>query len=216
MKYGEIGYEADPDDPLGNRFGRNIRYADYERRIVVQQQVDALRQQVDLIKQIPPLIMLINPKNFDRSYEISTDYGPKTRYGHIVHNWLEMPTDISCSGVTAGQYIIDAEGSGGLTHIYRVHSISYANLLSLVLIYKNNGRIFAGYEAERGIPILAFTVFIYYDDHIYLGSFDNFSVDDSVEPSPYNLEYDFKFKVRYDIDVESNVPDYLIVSNLGF
>lgn len=214
MKSGQV---TDPDDKLRDGLGRTIQVADERRLAVAAVQTASLRAQIDLVNQTPPLIMLINPSQFSRRYEAGADSSVKGRYGHIVHNWLERPFSLEASGVTAGQYIVDAEGSGGLTNTFRVHSLSYANLLSLVMTYKNNGILFAGQESDVGIPILAMSVFVYYDQHVYLGSFDSFSVEDSAD-KPHNMAYEFKFTVRYDMPLPNDtfIVDSLIADSMGF
>ena len=168
------------------------------------------------IRATPPLVMLINPSQFSRNYENAVDSSPKTRHGHVVHAWLERPMKIGCTGVTAGQYVVDMEGAGGLTNANRIHSISYGNLLSLVAIYKNNGIVYSGPEGEIGIPIVPFTIFIYYDDHVYLGSFDDFSVEDSAD-KPFQMSYSFSFTVRYDQHLDTKlVDDATIAKRLEF
>jgi hypothetical protein len=191
-------------DPNTTRLKKNIRAADDLRQRDAKKQTDALRAQIQAINNTPPLALAINPQSFDRSYEQAVD-SPKGRVGHIVHSWLERPMKISSSGVSAGQYVLDGVGGGGLTAERRVHTISYQNLMSLVLMYKNNGVIFAGIEAgsERGIPIVACSLYIYYDNHIYIGSFDDFGIDDRAN-KPFNMGYSFKFNVRYDLDIDSS------------
>jgi hypothetical protein len=207
------GNITDPEtgDPLSST-GRNIRVTtDHLRYAVVQRQLDQLNRQILIAQQIPPLAMLVNPQEFTRSYEHQTDT-PKTRRGHIVHMWLEKPITISCHGVTAGQYIIASDGSGGLTNRFRTQSLSYLNLASLVRIYKNNGYIFSGDvfgDLNSNIQMLTMCVYIYYDGHIYLGSFDDFQITDSAD-KPYNISYSYRFTVRYDIDVTA-VTDNQIV-----
>lgn len=192
------------DDPLRNN-GRNIRVTeDKERFGIVEKQVDQINNQIRAAKRVPPLGMLINPSDFSRSYEHSID-APKVRRGHIIHLWLEKPLSISCKGVTAAQYILNSVGDGGLTNRFRAQSLSHLNLMSLVRIYKNNGYIFSGDafgELNSNMPLIAMSVYIYYDGHIYLGSFDDFSVMDSAD-KPYNMDYSFRFTARYDIDVTS-------------
>jgi len=191
-------------DPNTTRLKKNVRAADNLRQKIAKTQTDALRAQIQAINNTPPLALAINPQSFDRSYEQAVD-SPKGRAGHIIHSWLERPMKISSSGVSAGQYVLDGAGGGGLTSERRVHSISYHNLMSLVMIYKNNGVIFAGIEAgsERGIPIVACALYIYYDNHIYIGSFDDFGIDDRAD-KPFNMGYSFKFNVRYDLDIDSS------------
>lgn len=197
------------DDPAGGRTGRNIRVSD-ARLAVVMKQVRELQLQIDAARAVPGLLMLVNPSEFQRSYEPSVD-APKTRSGHVVHSWLEKPASISCKGVTAAQFAIDASGTGGLSQSHRIHSVSYRNLLSLISLYRNNGQLFTGQSAEQsqsGVPTIQMSVFVYYDGHVYLGSFDDLQVTDSAD-KPFNMSYSWKFSVRYDFDV-SSVTDDLI------
>lgn len=182
-------------------YGRNIRVSE-EKQKNVQPQLQALKQQIDLIRNMPPLVMLINPDEFTRSYERSIDDSSKGRQKNIVHMWLERPITISSRGKTAAQYTLNADSTGGITHRNRIHSLSYLNLMSLVGIYRNNGQIYtgpsSGYgEDSIGVPVISMSIFIYYDHHLYIGSFDDFEVSDSAE-APFNLNYSFKFTVRYD------------------
>ena len=210
----EGGFTGIEKDPKGDRLGRNIA-VDESRLKTAKLQTDALIEQIRLIAETPPLIMLINPSNFDRSYENTADSSPKTRHGHVVHTWLERPMKISCGGITAGQYVFDVEGAGGLTGQNRIHSLSYGNLLSLVSIYKNNGIVFSGPEVgdEIGIPIVPFTIYMYYDNHVYLGSFDDFTVSDTAD-QPFQMSYSFNFTVRYDQHLNAALADLDIATNV--
>ena len=212
MRY---GIDANDSDPLSSEYGRNIQLANEQRQRIVSVQTEALRRQIEIIKAVPPLILLINPSSFVRRYTASSDTSVKGRYGNIVHNWLEKPFPIESEGVTAGQYVVNAEGAGGVTSNNRIHSLSYANLLSLVGMYKNNGNLFAGSESDPGVPVLGMSLYIYYDEHIYIGSFDSFGVDDSAD-KPNNLSYEFKFNVRYDLPTDGLVFDKFISSGLPF
>lgn len=204
-------------DPIGDRVGRNIQVASAERQAVAKLQTDALREQIEIMRGTPPLVMLVNPNEIDKSYENSYDDSPKGRYTNIPHVWLERPMKLKANGVTAGQYAVDASGAGGLTNGNRIHSLSYANLMSLIMTYKNNGVINAGSESDPGIAIVACSVFIYYDEHIYLGSFDDLTVDDAGD-KPHNLGYSFTFNSRYDLelDMTNTVVDSDVVGGLRF
>jgi len=201
----------DPEDPLSIT-GRNISFSD-KRSDVVDKQIKELWAQIDVANSTPSLLMLINPQEFTRNYEHQVD-SPKGRRGPIVQMWLEKPLSISGKGVTAAQYAfgptdpsskIDYPSQGGgLTSLHRVHSLSYTNLMSLVLTYRNNGHLFTqavtGDSQNWGIPVISMSIFIYYDGHIYIGSFDDFSVTDDAE-KPFNLSYSWKFTARYEFDV---------------
>lgn len=201
------------EDPMQSTLGRNIApSSDSKRNTLTNAYLNSIIHDLNVIKAMPPLLMLINPESFERSYEHSSDTGTKGRAGQIVQVWLEKPMTISCKGVSAGQYTLSSDGSGGLSQINRIQSVSYENLLSLVLTYKNNGTLFDGYsQSSLGVPVLAMSLFIYYDNHIYIGSFSDFVVDDEAE-KPYNMSYNWKFNVRYDLSVEvGSITD----SNIG-
>ena len=191
-----FGASTDSSDPLGPVYGRNI-IANESRMQIVNEQKAYLNNQINIMHSIPPLIMLVNPSDFKRNYENLVDFSTKVRAGNVVHTWLERPMKISCSGVSAAQYAVYADGSGGLSNYDRIQTISYMNLMSLAMIYKNNGMIFGDSGlTDEGVMILPGSVFIYYDDMLYLGSFDDFSITDNAE-KPYNLEYSFNFTTRF-------------------
>lgn len=202
MAYG--GVTQQEGDDASWRTGSRVSKASAQRIEEVQKQTMALQNQIDILKNMPPLLLLINPSEFSRSYEHTADSGVKGRYGNIVSLWLERPMKISSSGMSAGQYAMDVGGYGGLTTENRVHSLSYQNLMSLFMIYKNNGVIYAGDESQAGIPIVTCSIYIYYDNHIYIGSFSDFSIDDDAS-KPFNIKYSFTFDVRYDMDIDSSL-----------
>ncbi len=187
---------------------------DDTRKKITDRYVESIRSDIETVRRTPPLLMMINPETFDRSYSPSVDASAKGRQGHIVHMWLEKPLSISCKGVTAGQYVFNSEGSGGLSNFNRIQSVSYQNLLSLIMMYKNNGTIYDGYSigsGSLGVPVLQMSLYIYYDGKIYIGSFDDFSVEDSAD-KPYSLSYSYRFNVRYEIEVSTaNVTDRAIL-----
>ncbi len=203
------------DDPLASRTGRNIRLADVPRLEIVDAQVRSLQRQALAVRSIPALYMLINPQSFTRGREFSVDT-VKARRRNIVHMWFEKPMTITGKGVTAAQYILDSGGSGGLTNSNRNQSLSYRNLMSLVRTYKNNGWLYSGEESGQGndgIPLIAMSVYMYFDGHVYIGSFDDFSVSDTGD-KPYNLSYSFKFTVAYSMATAS-VTDSEVTRSIG-
>jgi hypothetical protein len=109
MAYGQ-SFEL--DDPLATIYGRNIT-ADTTRLANIQSRMDNLKLQLAILRNIPPLIMLVNPEEFKRTYENTVDAGNKTRVGNIVHTWLEQPMKISASGTSATQFAVGADMSGG-------------------------------------------------------------------------------------------------------
>lgn len=207
------GRSTDPEDPLGPVFGRNIQ-ADNDRFNQIQARLQELSASIAQMSQIPPLAMLVNPQELRKNHEQSIDFGVKTRTGNVVHTWLEQPIKMNVNGVSAAQYAIYADMSGGLTTCNRIHSLSYRNLMSLLLTYKNNGMIYGWPGQSDGSILLAGSVFIIYDDHLYIGSFDNFSITDDAS-KPFNLSYSFSFTVRFDMTVDIGVDAQLASVSTG-
>lgn len=202
-------------DPSGDRIGKLVEY-DPTRLATAKRQTDALQAQIAVLQAVPGLLLMVNPSDFTRSFEPSVDNTVKGRYGNIVHVWLERPTVISMSGVTAGQYVVDGDGNGGITGELRTYSASYLNLLSLLSVYKTNGIIYSGPEADLGIAMLGYSVFIYFDNFIYVGSFDSFEITDT-DQKPHNMAYSCRFNVRYYFDAgnDGRFTDFEIGVNNG-
>lgn len=202
----KIGIIDKPEDPFAS-YGRNI-FVDNQRKKYTDAVVTELRQQIQRVSEIPSLLLYINPTSFNRTHQHSLDYAGGWR-GNIVSMWLEQPIQIQGSGVTSGQYVVNSLGNGGITNANRIYSLSYANLQSLLMMYQNNGWIYSGelYNASnKGVPVIGMSIFIYYDGHIYIGSFDSFKISDSAE-KPFQLSYDFVFTVRYDVALLDSVGE---------
>lgn len=185
-------------DPLGRYIS-----VDEGRSQAANKAVQETQRQITELAQTPALMLLINPRSFTRNYEQTVDYAGGWR-GQIVSMWLEKPIKISGSGTTAAQYAMIGSGEGGLTNVNRVFSLSYENLMSLMMIYRNNGWLYSGDAygpSNTGVPVLGLSLYIYYDGHLYLGSFDSFGITDSAE-KPYNMDYSFDFTARYDIPID--------------
>ncbi|OPZ33226.1 MAG: hypothetical protein BWY99_02719 [Synergistetes bacterium ADurb.BinA166] len=77
-------------------------------------------------------------------------------------------------------------------------------------MYKNNGHVFRGAPnqdpSNKGVATVAMSVYIYYDEKMYIGSFDDFSVTDDAE-KPHNMSYSFKFTARYEIELPQRGVD---------
>jgi GH24 family phage-related lysozyme (muramidase) len=182
-----------------------------------QQQATVLANLVNQMAQTPPLRMLINPRSFKNSLEKITADGNWGRNGPIIEHWGENLDKIEGSGKIAAFYALDlnppninttgdSSSSGpGLSRMTRNYSASYQNFLSLYLTYRNNAGIWqpdyvnvgAGTASGRWPESLATvgSLYIYYDNILYVGCFDNFNITESDE-APFSLEYTFSFTVR--------------------
>jgi len=192
--------------------GRNLVDAEESRLEAARLVVQDLSRRIDELSNTPSLLMLVNPRSFNRRFEQSIDYA-SGRSGPIVSAWLEKPITISCEGSSSVCYALDLNNHGGITGVNKPYSLSYENILSLSLIYRNNGWIMTDYGASSldatTVRALATSIFIYYDGHIYLGSFDSFKINEGAD-KPYSYDYSFDFTVRYDIPLDSELSEMSI------
>lgn len=164
-------------------------------------------QAIETMRNAPPLRFLVNPSTFSvRSEKITSD-GNWTRNGPIIEHWGENQDKIEASGKVAAFFAIDAnspnkdaDGGPGLTRGARQYSAGYQNFLSLYMLYRNNANVYSigsdpsGRETYRSLSMVG-SMYIFYDDTLYFGSFDSFNVTE-LNAAPYTLEYNFQFTVR--------------------
>ena len=161
-----------------------------------------LRRQVQAIRNLPPLILGLNPNSFTKSYEHLIEASEKGRDGYIVEHWgMRQPT-ISGSG-RVGAFYINSKNSkgqptGGLTRSLRRGSAAFQNLMTLFRVYRSNGYI---YTKEGRIGLMG-SVKFFYDNTIYTGTFDSFSLTET-EDAPYTMDYSFDFTVRFEEQLDS-------------
>lgn len=164
--------------------------------------------QLRTLRNSPPLRFLVNPSSFKISSEKVVSDGNWTRNGPIIEHWGDNQDKIEASGKVAAFFSIDAlpasedsAGGPGLTRGARQYSASYQNFLSLYLLYRNNANLYTDTDTpQSGSSYLTRlsmvgSMYIFYDDTLYLGTFDNFNVTES-DAAPYSLEYNFQFTVR--------------------
>ena len=165
--------------------------------------------ELDINDPPPILILAINPSDFSKSFTkkvVNVRTRPRSRnQAAYLNNFVfdELDT-MQCSGRTALFY-----GTNGLTTENRINSLAYRNFRSLVEVYRNNGR---NYNSTRyrdplitggsGLIKSVGRVIIAYDDIIYKGSFDSFSVSEE-EILPFNFQFNFQFTVSKTLDVRN-------------
>lgn len=144
---------------------------------------------------VPALTMLINPSNLDITYSpLITE--TRTLGGFVHEYWGENLTTLSASGKTA--MFVDSED--GLTVQKSRTTEAYQYFISLLNIYKNNGKgYFAGIDANTAaranpskLASLGLVIMIY-DSNQYDGYFESFTYTEDAS-MPFNLEYSFSFK----------------------
>ena len=177
-----------------------------------QAQMTALTALYNVMTQTPPLRLLVNPRSVKNSMEKVISDGNWGRNGPIIEHWGENLDKLEGAGKIAAFYSLDVGqtpigGSAswpGLTRMARNYSTAYQNLLSLYLIYRSNAGIWTqdyinpqtnSYgQAYVNLAVLG-SIYIFYDNILYIGSFDNFTISESDE-APFSLEYSFSFTVR--------------------
>lgn len=144
---------------------------------------------------IPTLRMLVNPANLDFTYTPLINE-TRTLGGFIQEFWGEQLTTLSASGKTA--MFISSEK--GLTNKDSRTTEAYQYFMSLLNIYKNNGKgYFTKFEdsASRAnsTKISSFgNIIMNYDNKQYDGYFESFNYTEDAL-LPFNLEYSFNFKI---------------------
>lgn len=185
--------------------------------------IRALQIAIQQMASTPPLRMVLNPESFKVSSQkvISDGNWGRNGAGIGIEHWGDGQDTISASGRVAGFYALDQGNVGtnalgrspGLTRMARAFSFSYQNFLSLYLIYRNNGGVWLedfadAKNAKTTKPnnlALVGSVYIYYDNTIYIGSFDSFEMSEE-DTAPFTLSYSFNFTVRasYLLDRQGN------------
>ncbi|MDO8640282.1 MAG: hypothetical protein Q7R33_01960 [Nitrosarchaeum sp.] len=166
--------------------------------------------ELDIIEPPPVLMLAINPTEFSKTFTkrvTDSRNRPTTRdQGSYIQNFDIDELDVmNCSGQTAMFY-----SQNGLTVEKRKTSLGYRNLQSLLQIYRNNGRNYNTRPKNvsplvtggDGIIKSVGRVIVAYDDVIYRGAFDTFSVNET-DTKPFNFEFNFQFTVSSTIDVKN-------------
>lgn len=144
---------------------------------------------------VPPLTMLVNPSNLDITYAPLINE-TRTLGGFVQEYWGEQLTTLSATGKTA----MFVESEKGITNKDARLTESYQHFMSLLNIYKNNGK---GYSTtfdtvktranSSKITSLGYVIMIF-DKVQYDGYFETFTYTEDAA-MPFNLEYSFTFKV---------------------
>lgn len=186
--------------------GKPLLKQDLADRLTAAQKamINATQLALDVMAITPPLRMLVNPSSFKVASEKVISDGSYGRYGPIVEHWGDNQDKIDASGKVAGFWAQDVSGKSqgaGLTRTARNASQAYQNFLSLYLLYRNNGAMWLGGPGQQELGLQQETlsvlgsIYIYYDNTLYIGSFDTFSISES-DDKPFSLDYSFGFTVR--------------------
>lgn len=135
--------------------------------------------------------MLINPATMNHG-KTGAVYLNYSRTGYISQMWGPNQDLITATGTSAA-FMVDGEG---LTAVARSRSFGLLNFLALIGTYRNNGYELADPSALRG-PLTRVInhvhgVEMYYDGQIYMGHFNNFTIDELAD-KPFIFDYNFEF-----------------------
>lgn len=137
--------------------------------------------------------MLVNPSNMNHG-KTSAVYANYTRKGYVTQLWGPNQDLITSTGKSAAFMV---EGSG-LTNIARRRSFGYVNFLALFTSYRNNGYQLLDPSAIKApltrVINTVHGVEIFYDNQIFMGHFNNFTLDESAE-TPFLFNYNFEFVI---------------------
>lgn len=164
-------------------------------------QIAEAQAAIEAMKNTPPLRLLVNPKQFAVKGAKIVQDGNWGRNGPITEHWGNDQDKISASGRVAGFFALDVNNAAGpgLTRAARQFSASWANLMSLYLFYKNNGGLYLRDHMSvapdmKNLSMVG-SIYIYYDNILYIGSFDSFNLTEA-EETPFTADYSFEFTVR--------------------
>lgn len=163
-------------------------------------QIQAIQQALDKMKRTPPLMMLVNPNKFGVKGEKIVQDGNWGRNGHIIEFWGDQQDKISASGRVAGFFAMDTQNANmpGLTRWARNFSAAWQNFQSLFQLYRSNGAMFLPdpFTENKLVNLTMMgSIYIYYDNTLYIGSFDSFSMTEG-DTAPHTVDYSFEFTVR--------------------
>ena len=164
-----------------------------------RKQIVATQLALQKMQNTPPLRMLVNPSSFSVKGEKIVQDGNWGRNGPIIEHWGDNQDHISGSGNVAAFFALDATNASGpgITRMARNFSQGYQNFMSLYLFYRNNAGIYLP-DSDSGNYVnlsLLGSIYLYYDNILYLGSFDSFNITED-DTKAFTLNYTFEFVVR--------------------
>jgi hypothetical protein len=155
----------------------------------------------DKKKDVVTLYMMVNPHDitFGQTFNASNVY---TRVGWISSLWGNNQATITANGSTAGFYYVTPNYEGGITNFNRKRSVSFMNFMSVISLFRNNGRYYMDpienpnlyKDGHSRVINVMDTVKISYDGSDYFGSFATLSLNDIAE-TPYRMEYTIEFMI---------------------
>lgn len=158
--------------------------------------------QVARLTQVPPLVLLVNPKELSITYNKTQSYQTRTRKGYVFEAFGEEQPTMSISGTTAG-FVAGGNAPGavsGYQWAARRDSAAWQNFVSLYHMYRNNGYIFDTVNRTEAHLFIG-SIAIDYDQFTYEGHIESFSFSfDSAMPLRVEFQMEFHVSRMFDND----------------
>lgn len=132
------------------------------------------------------LVMHVNPSTFGENFNKKIER-IQTRGGFVEQHWGDELGEISADAPT-GAFI---NLYTGLSSVVRQRTIAWDRYRDLYDLYRNNGSVYD----PTGAVVLQGNIMLMYDRGTYIGTFRNFSVDET-DDSPFMFKLSFTFKVE--------------------
>lgn len=173
--------------------------------------------QIETALLVPPLTLLVNPKEFNITYGVVQNATARGREGFIFEYWGETQPTISISGSTgafiAGANPLTSQGPktqstsspSGVQGASRRDSAAWQNFTSLYQFYRHNGYIYDSIRKSEAHLMIG-AIAIDFDQFTYVGHIESFDYAHSGE-QPHRVEWSMEFTVdqMYDSAVSPTV-----------
>lgn len=139
--------------------------------------------------------LLVNPESLNHG-KTTNAQAVYTRKGFVVQLWGPNQDTFSATGKTGG-FVVDKVGYSSLG---QRKSVAFKNLMALMAVYRNNGcSYFDPWKGTDEVKIsrvinVVHGVEVYYDGCIFMGHFNNFTLDNDAE-RPFSMSVNFEFVV---------------------
>jgi len=132
------------------------------------------------------LVSHVNPMSFSETYTKKIER-IQTRGGFVEQHWGDDLGEISVDQSTGAFINLNTD----LSSILRQRTIAWDKFRDLYDLYRNNGSVYDPF----GAIVLQGWIMLMYDRGTYIGSFRNFSVEETDE-SPFTFKIAWTFKVE--------------------
>jgi len=151
--------------------------------------------------------LLVNPESVNHG-KTQTTNAAMTRRGFVTQVWGPNQDLLTGNGKTAAFMTPET----GLTNKGQQRSIGFQNFMAFFSAYRNNGYELLDLTDLKGLTRVINVIHgveISYDGQIFMGHFNNFTIDEVAE-TPYILNYNFEFVISTLNDVYNEIRGHFI------